>query len=73
MKTFNDIIVDHPDLDLRGYDGYDRKSIGREDDDLMKVVYNTPTSPLLDLLHPSNNLMTFEEIFVSSMDEEKDH
>lgn len=72
-KTLNDVIADHPNRNLRGYDGYDSESIERADNGLMKVVYNAVTFTFLYLLRSFDRIITFEEILASSMDEDEDY
>lgn len=41
------------------------------DDDMMKSVFGIPSFSLLDSLRSPDRLMTFEEILVSTVDEDK--
>lgn len=73
LKTLNEVMADHPELNFIGYDVYDLESIERANDDLMKTVYNAPPSPFLDIFQSSDRLMTFEDILASSVDEDDDY
>lgn len=48
-QDLNKLMVDHQ-LDLTGFEGYDGKSIEHTDDDLIRVVYGTPSFPFIEFL-----------------------
>lgn len=72
-KTLDDVMASHPDLDLTTYESYDPSYITIVDDDLMKLVLNSPVFPFLDRLRSVDRLMSFEEILSSAMDEDEDY
>lgn len=63
---------EHPTLDLRSHESYDPQTVESADDDLMKAILSPPFL-LLDDLRSSTWLMTFEEIFSSTIDEDEDY
>lgn len=52
---------------------YDVESIGHADEDLMRLVYNTPPFPFLESLQSFDRVMTFKEILFCSVDEDEDY
>lgn len=72
-QALNEVVADFPKLNLTGYDGYDTKLVDCVDDDLRRVVYNSPSFPFLESLRSSDRLMTFKEILASPVDEDDDY
>lgn len=46
-QALNEVMPNHPVLDLTGYDGYDLESIDRANEDLMKAAYGASHFALL--------------------------
>lgn len=63
----------HPEVDLRGHQGYNPKVVETADDDLMKVVLTLHVFPFLEDLCSSSHLGTFDEILASTIDEDLDY
>lgn len=72
-KTLDDMMTTHPDLDLTTHESYETQAVATTDDDLMKAVLNPPAFPLLKNLRFSDQLMTFEEMLSSMVDEDEDY
>lgn len=66
-------MTSHPDLDLMTHESYDPQAVVTVDDDLMKPILNLFVFPLLDSFRISDRLMTFEEILLSTVDENEDY
>lgn len=71
-SALNEVIADH-NLDLTSYDGYDVESVGRADENHMRVVYDAPPFPFHESLWLSDRVMTFEEILFCPMDEDDNY
>lgn len=53
MKTLDNVMASHPNLDLRSHESYDPQAVEIADNDLMKAVLSPPSFPLLDSLRVS--------------------
>lgn len=73
MKTLDNVMFEHPSLDLRSHELYDPQFVESADDDLIKAILNPPAFPLLVDLRRSDRLKTFEEILSSAVDEDEDY
>lgn len=72
-KTLDDVMFDHPLLDLRSCECYDPNAMESADDDLMKAVLSPLAFPFLDDLQSSTWIKLFEEILSSPVDEDEDY
>lgn len=69
--TFEEVMSSHPEVDLRNHEGYDPKVVETADDNLMKAVLSPLSFPFLEDLRSSDRLRTFEEIILSTVDEDE--
>lgn len=63
----------HPEVDHCAHEGYDPHSVELPDDNLIKAVLVPPPFPFLEKLRNSSRLRSFEEIIMSTTDEDEDY